>query len=132
MKNKHIFIIGLIISGIIILSPIPDIYEQPDSHDIWVVEYKAAHANNMSWSLCSGFWYEPELSDIESPCIWHPSEDPETIPHGSIIAGTEGNPPITHTVKAIAVVITWLIITSFLLIKEQASCVNSVKEKGGS
>lgn len=99
MKTKYLILTCVVSTAILILIPNFDIYAQPDSHDGWVAECKAAHAAGYSWSLCSGFWHEPDPSDIPNPCVWHPSENPETIPHGSILAGTEGEPPIIEGAK---------------------------------
>jgi len=60
-----------------------------DFYDWHVWECQQAHAQNMSYSLCSGFWCEPEPEHIASPWVWHPSEDPYTIPHGSCLGTTK-------------------------------------------
>ena len=122
MQIKYLILICAVSSAILTLMPNFDIYAQPDSHDIWVAECKAAHTAGYSWSLCSGFWYEPEDSDIASPCIWHPTESPETIPHGSILAGTEGEPPIIEGAKWIILpfwIISWGIIFARRYIKKK-------------
>jgi hypothetical protein len=110
MRMRYIILIAILISVIIILFPLPDIYAQPDAHDIWVVECREAHAYNMSWSLASGFWYEPDLSDISNPVMWHPSEDPNTVPHGSVIACTDGEPSLTLMYKTIPIAFILLLV----------------------
>ena len=82
--------LGIFLSILIVVFVIPlPLFQEVDFYDYHVWECEQAHANNMSYSLCSGFWYEPCLEDIENPCVWHPCEDCHTIPHGSILGTGE-------------------------------------------
>jgi len=75
-------------AALIFLVPLPK-YVEVDFYDFHVAECIEAHKHNMSYSLCSGFWYPPRPEDIPNPMVWHPSEDPYTIPHGSCLGTTK-------------------------------------------
>jgi len=90
-NKTNLIMIGVSLFILFVL-PLPK-YVEVDFYDFHVWECEQAHAQNMSYSLCSGFWCEPHEDHIDSPWVWHPSEDPRTIPHGSCL-GTLHDKPI--------------------------------------
>jgi len=93
LKNHKTTLLSLgVLLFVLFGLPLPK-YVEVDFYDFHVWECEQAHAKNMSYSLCSGFWYEPSEDHINNPCVWHPSEDSKTIPHGSNL-GTLHDKPI--------------------------------------
>lgn len=66
---------GVVVLLAIFVIPLPKNVEV-DYYDLHVWECEQAHAYNLSYSLCSGFWHEP-------------TEDPKTIPYGSCAGVTK-------------------------------------------
>jgi len=88
LRYKKWFTLTALALFLFFVVPLPKFVEV-DFYEFHVWECQQAHAHNMSYSLCSGFWYEPQPGDISNPWVWHPSEDPYTIPHGSCLGTTE-------------------------------------------
>ena len=85
IKDKHIyaFILGFVIIWIVFLVPLPK-QRSVDLYYYYNRQCKEAHAANMSYSYCSGFWLDPIPEHLSNPCVIHPLENPETeIPHGT-------------------------------------------------
>ena len=83
-RFRKFFSIALIVSLWIVFLFIFPIPKELDFYYYHVWECLQAHAHNMSFCVCSGFWKSPDPSDLENPCIIHPSEDPyQHIAHGS-------------------------------------------------
>jgi len=79
--KKAVILIVLVWIVFLFVFPIP---KELDFYYYHVWECLQAHEHNMSYCVCSGFWKPPEPSDLENPCIIHPSENPyECIAHGS-------------------------------------------------
>ena len=87
-KKKECIGLAILIICLVFVIPLPKPVEI-DYYEFHVWECQQAHAKNMTYSLCSGFWYEPKIEDIKNPWVWHPSEDPYTIPHGSCLGTTK-------------------------------------------
>ena len=88
LRYKKWFTLTALALFLFFVVPLPKFVEV-DFYEFHVWECQQAHAHNMSYSLCSGFWYEPQPGDISNPWVWHPSEDPYTIPHGSCLGTTK-------------------------------------------
>ena len=82
-----VFAVAVTLSLLFVI-PLPK-YAEVDFHDGYVQECEEAHKHNMSYCLCSGFWRQPRPEDIPNPVVWHPTEDPNTIPHGSCLGTTD-------------------------------------------
>ena len=81
MKVKALVTIVSLWIVFLFVFPIP---KELDFYYYHVWECLQAHEHNMSFCVCSGFWKQPEPSDLENPCVIHPLEDPyQHIAHGS-------------------------------------------------
>jgi len=80
-KYLYSFCIVIIVFLFLFVIPFP---KEVDFYYYHVWECIQAHKHNMSFCVCSGFWKKSDPSDLENPCVIHPSEDPYTnIAHGS-------------------------------------------------
>lgn len=88
-ENIKLYVGMLLLVLLIILFSIPT-KKYHDCYDGYVRECKECHSINMSYSLCSGFCYEPEESDLNPQlCMTHPSEScEEDIPHNYCVVDT--------------------------------------------
>lgn len=81
-------ILGIIIAlGLFIIMTNIPVWN--DCHDSHVQECTQAHILNKTYSVCSGFAYEPRAEDFEIPCAFHPNESCKGIPHGCVLIENE-------------------------------------------
>ena len=84
--RQHLVITGAILLFVLFAMPIE---KESDFYDFHVWECKQCHSERKSFSVCSGFCFEPDDKDLRNLCVVHITEQCETnIEHGSVLGQT--------------------------------------------